>query len=187
MKALLNFLLLFLALVCNAQEKNAVHSNLSLPKVIDSLCIGKNKIYILIDKSDYALYVRANDIILKKYPVVFGGNAIDDKIMEGDNCTPEGKFSMISKYPHTAWSRFIWINYPNDDSWRKHNIAKKEGRIPGNATIGGEVGIHGVPVGMDYLIDNRENWTLGCISLKNKDIEELYPYITKNTIIEIRK
>lgn len=47
--------------------------------------------------------------------------------------------------------------------------------------------IQGVPKGMDFLIDMKYNWTLGCISLKNKDIDELYPFITKNTIIEIRK
>jgi murein L,D-transpeptidase YafK len=107
--------------------------------------------------------------------------------MQGDKCTPEGKFNIISKYPHREWSKFIWINYPNDDSWKKHNTAKSEGRIPKNAQIGGEVGIHGVPKGMDFLIDTKYNWTLGCISLKNKDVDELYPFITKNTIIEIRK
>jgi len=56
-----------------------------------------------------------------------------------------------------------------------------------NAHIGGEIGIHGVPHGMDFIIDMKYNWTLGCISMKNKDIDEIYPYITKATIIEIRK
>ena len=149
--------------------------------------IDKSKISVLIDKSDFRLYVRYNEIVLKEYPVVFGKNTTDDKLMQGDNCTPEGKFNIISKYPHKEWSKFIWINYPNDKSWKKHNAAKKEGRIPRNAQIGGEVGIHGVPKGMDFLIDAKFNWTLGCISLKNKDVDEIYPFITKNTLIEIRK
>ena len=184
---ILYYIVLFFALACNAQEKNLVYHDLSLTEVIDSLNIDKNKISILIDKSDFRLYVRVNELVLKEYPIVFGNNTIDDKLMQGDRCTPEGKFNMISKYSHKEWSKFIWINYPNDDSWKKHNVAKNEGKIPRDAQIGGEVGIHGVPRGMDFLIDTKHNWTLGCISLKNKDVDELYPFIIKNTIIEIRK
>ena len=187
MKPLTNIIILFLALACNAQEKNSVNHDLSLAAVIDSLNIDKSRISVLIDKSDFKLYVRVHENVLKEYPVVFGKNTVDDKLMQGDNCTPEGKFHIVSKYPHKEWSKFIWINYPNDDSRKKHNAAKNEGRIPKNAQIGGEVGIHGVPKGMDILIDTKYNWTLGCISLKNKDVDELYPFITKNTIIEIRK
>jgi murein L,D-transpeptidase YafK len=187
MKPLTNIFILFLVLACNAQENNSVNHDLSLGEVIDSLNVDKSQISVLIDKSDFRLYVRVNEIVLKEYPVVFGKNTIDDKLMQGDKCTPEGKFNIITKYPHKEWSKFIWINYPNEDSWKKHNAAKNEGRIPKGAKIGGEVGIHGVPKGMDFLIDTKYNWTLGCISLKNKDVDELYPFITNNTIIEIRK
>ena len=146
-----------------------------------------NKISILIDKSDYKLYVQAEGKTLKEYPVVFGSNPVDDKLMEGDRRTPEGKFKIITKYPHKHWSKFIWLNYPTKESWEKYKKAKKEGKIPSNATVGGQVGIHGVPEGADYAIDKRQNWTFGCISLKNKDVNEIYPYINKNTVIEIRK
>jgi murein L,D-transpeptidase YafK len=187
MKTSVNIIILFLAMACNAQDRNAVSHKLSLNEAIDSFKVDKSKISVLIDKSDYVLYVRINDQVLKEYPVVFGKKDNADKLMQGDKCTPEGKFHMISKYPHKDWSKFIWINYPNDDSRKKHNAAKRDGTIPKNAQIGGEVGIHGVPEGMDYLIDLKYNWTLGCISLKNKDIDELYPYINKNTLIEIQK
>lgn len=81
----------------------------------------------------------------------------------------------------------MWIDYPNADSWKKHNAAKQQGKIPKDAKIGGEVGIHGVPDGYDFAIDVKQNWTLGCISLKNKDVIELYEFIFDSTIIEIRK
>jgi murein L,D-transpeptidase YafK len=142
---------------------------------------------VQIDKSDYTLSLLSDTITLKQYPVVFGGNPVDDKLREGDQCTPEGTFYIISKYPHRNWSRFIWIDYPNDDSWKKHNTAKNEGRIPKEASIGGEIGIHGVPEGGDAAIDLKYNWTLGCISLKNTDIEEFYPLINKSTRIVITK
>lgn len=186
MKIFISIIFLFIAVSCNAKE-NQSNNNLILEEKINSLKISKKNISILIDKSDYKLYIKANNIVLKEYPVVFGENTLDDKLIEGDKCTPEGKFNIIDKYPHKNWSKFIWLNYPNNDSWKKHNKAKNNGIIPKKSKIGGEVGIHGVPKGMDSLIDEKENWTLGCVSLKNKDINEIYPFITKNTIIEIRK
>jgi len=144
-------------------------------------------INILIDKSEYRLYVYAADTIIKSYPIVLGGNPIDDKLREGDQCTPEGSFKMISKYPHKSWSKFIWINYPTEDSWRKHKKAKANGILTKNTNIGGEIGIHGVPKGTDNMIENSVNWTLGCISLTNTDINELYPFVTDKTIIKIQK
>ena len=107
--------------------------------------------------------------------------------MQGDQCTPEGIFKVLSKYPHKSWSKFIWIDYPNAESWRKHNRAKQKGEIPKDAKIGGEIGIHGVPNGTDFLIDLKRNWTLGCIAMKNKDVNELYPYVKKNTLVTIQK
>jgi murein L,D-transpeptidase YafK len=188
MKAITSKILSLIFVVsCNAQDGSNNISDYSLSEIVESGHLDKSKIFLLIDKSDFKMYVRIGSQILKDYPVVFGKNTVDDKLMQGDNCTPEGTFYMISKYPHKEWSKFIWLNYPNEESRRKHNAAKMNGQIPKNAKIGGEVGIHGVPKGMDFLIITRYNWTLGCISMKNKDVDELYPYILKTTKIEIRK
>ena len=183
----LHIYLLFFTLSCHGQEENFVNYNQKLSNVIESSNVNADEIEINIDKSEYKLSVICNTKVLKEYPVVFGKNPIDDKLMQGDKCTPEGTFKIVLKYPHKNWSKFIWINYPNDDSWRKHKAAKNEGEIPQDANIGGEIGIHGVPDGMDKLIDFQFNWTLGCISMKNKDVDELYPYISKSTVIIIQK
>ena len=163
---LYNIIGLFLSSCVISQDKYKNYEVL-LAKLIDSLAVQETNISVLIDKSDYKLSVVLDTIILKEYPVVFGGNTTDDKLMEGDQCTPEGIFYMVSRYPHKDWSKFIWINYPTDDSWKKHSKAKQEGTIPKDAKIGGEIGIHGVPNGMNQFIDLQYNWTLGCISLKN--------------------
>ena len=52
-------------------------------------------------------------------------------------------------------------------------------------TIGGEIGIHGVPQHNDSLIDSQSNWTWGCISLKNHDVDELYSVIQIGTVVTI--
>lgn len=184
--AVILFALLWMS-SCSGQSDKPMRNEQPLAGIMDSLKIDKSSISVLIDKSDYRLYIKAKGMIIKEYQVVFGKNTSDDKLMQGDGCTPEGTFHMLSKYPHKEWSKFIWIDYPNKSSWEKHNQAKKEGKIPQNAQIGGEVGIHGVPKGMDMLIDAKYNWTLGCISLKNTDVDEIYPYITTNTLFVIQK
>jgi len=158
-----------------------------LSYLIDSLKINTDCLKVIIIKKKYELSIWYNTLKLKNYIIVLGGNPTDDKLRQGDECTPEGIFHIKDKYPHKSWAKFIWIDYPNKDSWKKHNDAKKNGKIPKNASIGGDVGIHGVPEGYDYYIDSCINWTLGCIALKRADINEIYPIFSKKTVIEIRK
>jgi len=172
---------------CGISQDEYKNHKLPLARLVDSLKIQESNISLLIDKSDYKLSILSDASIIKEYPVVFGGNPTDDKQMQGDQCTPEGIFYMVSKYPHQSWTKFIWINYPTEESWKKHNKAKQDGEIPADAKIGGEIGIHGVPSGMDQYINLQYNWTLGCISLKNRDVNEIFPYIKEQTKIEIRK
>lgn len=88
-------------------DTTLVHSNYSLEELLDSLPINPNTIQILIDKSEYSLAVKSGQQTIKSYPVVFGGNPVDDKRKAGDQCTPEGTFQMVDKYPHHSWNKFI--------------------------------------------------------------------------------
>lgn len=144
-------------------------------------------VYIIIDKSDYELSVYDSKGWYATYPVVFGANPLEDKKMEGDRRTPEGSFYIQGKKPHDKWSRFMHISYPNAESYEKFNKRKQRGEIPRNAKIGGAIGIHGTWPREDYQIDLYKNWTLGCISMKNKDVEELYNFIPVGTKVTIRK
>lgn len=169
----------------NITETTVDYPKRKLTEVIAENNIPKRELKILIDKSAYTLSVLHADTVLVKYPCVFGFNAVDDKAQEGDGCTPEGTFGIRSMYAHKSWNYFIWIDYPNEESWRRFRRRKANGDIPQSATIGGEVGIHGVPDGGDSMIDNKTNWTLGCISLKNDHIEDLYKSITTSVQVEI--
>lgn len=157
----------------------------TLRQIMTENNISKSAVSIRIDKSAYTLSVLHKDTVLITYPCVFGFNAVDDKAREGDGATPEGHFGVRSMYPHKSWKYFIWIDYPNAESWARFKRRKANGELDQSATIGGEVGIHGVPEGADGMIDNRTNWTLGCISLKNAHIEDLYKSITQSVKIEI--
>lgn len=166
-------------------QQRTASPDMPLGEIMDSLKLDKTQTRIYIDKSERVLKLFANNQLLKTYPVVLGGNPVDDKLQQGDNCTPEGKFAIRDLYPHKSWDKFIWVNYPTEASYVKHNDAKKQGRINHNAEIGGEIGIHGVPEGKDEWIDNNEDWTAGCISLKNEHIREIFASVQTGTQIEI--
>src|SRR5690349_13333429 len=100
-------------------------------------------VYLVIDKSDYELNVYDEKGWFATYPVVFGNNSLGDKKMEGDRCTPEGVFHILSKRVHDKWDRFMALDYPTKDSYEKFNLRKQRGEIPSDAHIGGGVGIPG--------------------------------------------
>jgi murein L,D-transpeptidase YafK len=159
----------------------------NLRRFMDSLHIKPGQIRLLVDKSDRKLSVFNKQQLIKEYPVVLGMEGNDDKLMQGDRKTPEGVFHIVSKYQHKKWSRFMLLNYPTAESWKKHRQAKKDGLIPQNADIGNAIGIHGVPENDNSIIDDGIQWTLGCVSLKNTDVNELYDCISEKTEILIRK
>jgi murein L,D-transpeptidase YafK len=145
------------------------------------------KVSIVIDKTDYELSVYDDKGWYATYPVVFGNSSLADKKMEGDKNTPEGSFRIVNKRVHEKWSRFLGIDYPTDESRQKFNQRKQRGEIPANAKIGGGIGIHGTWPHEDPVVDRYKNWTLGCISMKNADVKELYSYTGMGTLVTIRK
>ncbi len=147
--------------------------------------VDKSRISISIEKSKYRLTIYQDRKPIKSYPIVLGTTPKGDKFSEGDRRTPEGILYLRDLYPHPQWSKFLWLDYPNARSWHKHFAAKKSGEIPWYVPIGKDVGIHGVPANSDKLIDNRVNWTWGCASLKNADIDEIYAVSRSGTLVEI--
>ncbi|MCX5892389.1 MAG: L,D-transpeptidase, partial [Deltaproteobacteria bacterium] len=122
---------------------------------------------------------------LKTYSVVLGNDPYNDKLCQGDTCTPEGVYRIRAKYPHGKWDYFIWLDYPNTQNWLKFAQAKKAGHLPPEADIGGQVGIHGTEDPSRNL--SGVNWTKGCVSLMNKDLEEIYPLVDDKTLVVISK
>ncbi|MGV3632467.1 MAG: L,D-transpeptidase family protein [Bacteroidota bacterium] len=167
------------------EARNKPEQSSSLQEIVKERKIPGKSLKIYIQKKKRKLSVFYKDSCLISYPCVLGFAPDGDKMQEGDGKTPEGKFGIRSMYPHKSWSYFIWFDYPNATSRERFKKRKADGTIPKSARIGGEVGIHGVPEGYDSAIDNKEDWTLGCISLKTADITDLYKSISTETKIEI--
>jgi murein L,D-transpeptidase YafK len=148
---------------------------------------SKGAYYIVVDKSDYEMHVYDAEGWLITYPIVLGNKDLGDKLVQGDRKTPEGTFTIIAKRYHNKWDRYMALDYPNAESIEKFNRRKALGQIPRNAQIGGDIGIHGTWPHEDYAIDQFQNWTLGCISLKNQHVEQLYSMVPVGTKITIRR
>lgn len=173
---------LLLSAALHAQDRS-----LSVSEQIALYQLDPDAVTVHISKLSHTLTLSIGKHTLREYACVFGGDPVSDKKYEGDQCTPEGTFHVQSKYPHKSWEKFIWIDYPTADSQRKYKANKRRGLIPAGKGIGGSIGIHGVPHHHDYLIDKNANWTLGCISLRTADINEIYRYVHTGTEIVITK
>ncbi|HSR37076.1 MAG TPA: L,D-transpeptidase family protein, partial [Desulfurivibrionaceae bacterium] len=98
------------------------------------------------------------------------------------------------KNPRSKYHLSLGLSYPNIehaerglrdrliDERQYDSIVRSitQGRIPpSNTALGGEIFIHG---------DGEFwQWTYGCVALRNKDIEELYPVIKVGTEVIIKK
>jgi murein L,D-transpeptidase YafK len=152
-----------------------------LAELVDSLKLDPARIHFVVYKERRAFHVVHGQDTLCTYPCVLGEQPMGDKQMQGDRRTPEGTFGIRSKRRHERWHAFVWVDYPNAESWRRFKERKKKGSIPPEAEIGGEIGIHGVPEGKDHWILMGVDWTFGCIALRNPDLDEVYPFIRPGT------
>ena len=178
------FIFLFSSFCCSVQ---AYAQPRSIDEKLASFNLDKKDIVIYIDKTAHTFTLMIGRLMLKQYKCVFGVNPVADKKCEGDRCTPEGEFHIIAKNPHKDWDKFMLIDYPTAQSWKKFNANKEHGIVAAKARIGGSVGIHGVPANKPYLIDKGINWTWGCISLSNADVDEVYKYVSVGTKVVITR
>lgn len=146
-----------------------------------------NPYYIIIDKSDYELRVYDQEGWYATYPVVFGSNDLNDKYMEGDKRTPEGKFKVLLKKIHPKWGFELLLDFPNEESIKKFNGRVNQGLIPKTAKIGNGIAIHATRPEEEWTVDYYRNWTDGCISLKYSEAKDLYSYIPIGTPVTIQK
>ena len=124
---------------------------------------------------------------LKIYAVVLGKDPLWAKLYEGDNRTPEGEYHIVKKYYHPFWSRFMLLDYPTPRNRELYEWSRAQGLLPERGRsvpgIGGAIGIHGTE---DESLNRRGvNWTAGCVSLFNSDVDELYDLVPVGTRVVI--
>jgi murein L,D-transpeptidase YafK len=157
------------------------------PKPVVEVDSIENPYYIIIDKSDYELKVYDDEGWYATYPVVFGSKDLSDKFKEGDKRTPDGSFKVILKKIHPKWGPELLLDYPNQESYRRFNERKQNGKIPKTAKIGNGIAIHATRPQEEWTVDNFYNWTDGCISVKYTEMKDLFSYIPVGTQVTIQQ
>lgn len=185
---LLSFSVLFFSFIKPKRKKIITKEFPTVNNASSSTKILKdNPYYIIIDKSDYELKVYDAQGWYATYPVVFGSNDMNDKYMEGDKRTPEGKFKILLKKIHPQWGPELLLDFPNEESIKRFNERRAKGTIPNNARIGSGIAIHATRPQEEWTVDYYQNWTDGCISLKYSEAKDLYSYIPSGTPVTIQK
>lgn len=135
---------------------------------------------IVVSKADRRLTVYRNGRQVLSYPVRLGYNGILEKRFQGDGATPEGQYHIIRKRDRgqTQFYRALVLNYPNAEDRRRFQQARRTGRIPVSAFIGGQIEIHG---GDDVLM----NQTLGCVMLENRQMDAIFKEVGPGTPVTI--
>jgi lipoprotein-anchoring transpeptidase ErfK/SrfK len=143
---------------------------------------------VTIFKKRHQLIVYYKSRLFKSYHAVFGRSfEPGTKLWEGDRRTPEGVYAIVEKHPSARWDWFLTLNYPNEIDRHRYEQMRDEGEVPhadGHPVgVGGRIGIHG----SDEPELNRGdiNWTTGCISVDDRDVEELTRLLPKGTLVII--
>jgi murein L,D-transpeptidase YafK len=135
---------------------------------------------VLVVKSTRTLTLLNDGHAIGVFPVAFGANPVGHKQEEGDERTPEGRYTLDYKKISSEYHKAIHISYPNAQDIEN---AKKRGVAPG-----GSIMIHGQKRGFNWLsfVTQYFNWTKGCIALSNEDIDVVWNAVNVGTPIEIK-
>jgi hypothetical protein len=144
---------------------------------------------VTIFKKRHQLIVYCKGRLFKTYQAVFGRSfEPGTKLWEGDRRTPEGVYAIVEKHPSRRWDWFLTLNYPNVVDRRRYEELRDGGEVPSEdghpVGVGGRIGIHGTDE--PRLNRGNINWTTGCISVNDEDVEELKRLLPDGTVVTIK-
>lgn len=134
---------------------------------------------VVVTKSTSNMALMRDGKIIKQYHIAMGDLPKGHKLKEGDQRTPQGRYTLDYKKSDSAFYRSIHISYPNEEDKLR---AKALGIRPG-----GMIMIHGQnpKSSMSPQEAQRYNWTNGCIAITNAEMDEVWQAVDEGTPIEI--
>ena len=135
---------------------------------------GPEVTYVVVNKAERRMFLLHHDKVLESYDIKLGFAPDGHKEVEGDGRTPEGRYVIDRRNPNSKFHLSIGISYPNDQDRAR---AAAMGKSPG-----GDIFIHGqkTPFRRD-----KGDWTWGCISVRNKEMEDIYAMVRNGTPIQL--
>jgi len=156
----------------------------------DDSALDPNNWSVSVFKHRQCLIVYYKGRLFHQYDAVFG-RALDlgAKQWAQDRRTPEGVYTIIEKYASARFRWFLRLNYPNLVDRVRYETQRVNGVVPVDGdgkspTVGSAIGIHGTDV--PILNAGHINWTTGCISVNNDDINTLERLLPVGTVVIIK-
>ena len=136
---------------------------------------------IVVYKSKREMLVYSNGELQKTYKISLSRQPIGHKEFEGDKKTPEGIYSINDKNSKSSYHKNLGVSYPNKDDLVKDRQLGK--------SASGDIKIHGIRNGIGFIgkFHRWFDWTLGCIAVTDREIDELYKAVKIGTSIEIKQ
>ncbi len=155
---------------------------------------------IRVDKARRLMTVELGGVPLKTYPMALGFTPKGTKLIRGDGKTPLGRYTIVECLHEDLAPRYgarsLRISFPAPQDAKRGLAAKRITRAqhdailaaaragkmpPQNTPLGSSIRIHGGGAG--------EDWTAGCMGLRDPDVVELYERAPLGTpvLIEARR
>ncbi|WP_424943582.1 L,D-transpeptidase family protein [Aliiroseovarius crassostreae] len=135
---------------------------------------GPEVTQIVVSKKYRKLFLLHHQEVLKTYDIDLGFAPNGPKQFYGDGKTPEGRYYVDKRNARSKFHLSLGISYPNSHD---RAYAAALGR-----KAGGDIFIHGERRRKD---PKGPDWTAGCISVKNADMEEIWTMVYTGTPIDI--
>jgi murein L,D-transpeptidase YafK len=160
-----------------------------------------NDLQLIVKKAQRRLQLYQGTLLECSYAIALGRNSGIDKVCEGDEATPLGRFYVCAKNPRSKFFLSLCLSYPNAAHAQRGLAAGlitaaehaeilaalAAGRMPPQKTrLGGEIYIHGLRGGAGEAPQSKD-WTHGCIALDNASMAELYARVTLGTRVDIEE
>jgi murein L,D-transpeptidase YafK len=135
---------------------------------------------VLIEKKARTLTLVRNSIAIRKYRIALGNAPEGPKTCQGDGRTPEGHYQISGRNKKSHYHLSLRISYPNE--------ADKAAAGKSRCNPGGDIFIHGLPNGYGWIgkAHTLHDWTLGCVAVTDKEIEEIWSLVPNGTAVEIK-
>ena len=116
--------------------------------------------------------------LVHRYTISLGDVPLGPKRKEGDEKTPEGKYTINGRNARNGYHLSLRISYPNEADRAE---ARKRGVSPG-----GDIMIHGLPNDFAWASGAiPQDWTDGCIAVSNEEMDKIWSVVPNGTPIEI--
>ena len=157
----------------NDIDSSMVFSDYEINRITSDVKIDSIAVY----KAKRKMEVYSKGKLLKTYNISLGGQPVGAKEFEGDLKTPEGHYAITDRNPNSLYHKNLHVSYPNKEDIA---YAKSKGK-----NAGGQIKIHGIGKHINPAV-HLTDWTLGCIAVTDKEIDELYISVKTGAKINIK-